>query len=131
MVQCEHCQRPVFVVIGNKGLFKQLPHSLALVKDLQNQSNDNNKAKVPSTYLPVQFRFHFSKQRVGVCMPRVDYVPFATNCSSLPFSKYSSGYGELLDNIHHGMLVHCYCLHLQWLQLLLRAQVTMAQCTRH
>lgn len=51
------------VAIGNKGLFKQLPHSLALVKDLQNQSNDNNKAKVPSTDLPVQSRFHFSNQR--------------------------------------------------------------------
>ena len=33
---------------GNKGLFKQLPHSLALVKDLQNQSSPNSKAKVSS-----------------------------------------------------------------------------------
>lgn len=34
------------VVTGNKGLFKQLPHSLALVKDLQRQRD--HKAKVGS-----------------------------------------------------------------------------------
>ena len=39
-------------------MFKQLPHSLALVKDLQKQSNHNSKAKVAYAGLPAHARLH-------------------------------------------------------------------------
>ena len=75
---------------GNKGVFKQLPHSLALVKDLQNQSNHNSRAKVASAGLPVHSGLHtvWQAQHVLTCLLLMsDWLLHTLNALRNPGSK--------------------------------------------
>lgn len=57
---------------GSKGLFKQLPHSLALVKDLQNQSNHNGKAKVASAWPSCTVWLAYCASKTALCLHTLD-----------------------------------------------------------